>query len=131
MLVACNATTTSASLPNSDAAKGDSARPAVGETEDAAATGSDGAAPDEASPADATITPEDAGDPAPMQCDMDASLEASVTECPPPFSECADSQQLMYFAWGQCVAGWCSWPQMTTRCPYGCWRGGCLAPPTM
>jgi hypothetical protein len=129
MIVACNTTTSPESPSISDAAKSDAARPAVGAIKDAA-KGNEAAGPDDASPADATTGPEDAGYPAPMPCDMDASLEASVTACPPPLSVCASSQKLMYFAWGECLAGSCSWPQMLLGCPYGCWSGGCLGPPT-
>ena len=134
MLVACNATTASLSPFKSDAAGtdsagGDAAGSPIAETDDAAAGDSE-AATTAAWPWDATTAP-DAGYPAPMACDVDASPEASITECPPPISTCGSSQDLLYFGWGACVAGWCSWPQMTTGCRWGCSSGGCLAPPTM
>lgn len=134
-LVACNTATTSVSLSKSDAAGtdssgGDSAGSPVVETDDGAASLNEAATTDVAWPWDATTAP-DAGYPAPMACDMDASPEASITECPPPFSTCGNFQQLVYFGWGQCVAGSCSWPQMTMTCRWGCSGGGCLAAPTM
>ena len=131
MLVGCNATTTSNPSSKNDEAGSDSAGPAIREMEDATASVGEAAATD-AWPWDAAPVPEDAtGYAPPMACDMDASPEASVTECPPPISVCDNAQQqLVYFDWGQCVAGWCSWPQMTTPCPYGCASGRCFSAPT-
>jgi hypothetical protein len=96
------------------------------------ALGADTTARYEAALQDVSPASEDAGGyPPPEHCDMDASAEASVTACPPPLSACADGQRLKYFDWGQCVAGWCNWPETIMSCFPGCSNGACLSGPTM
>lgn len=70
-----------------------------------------------------------------MACDVNASPEASVTQCPPPISVCAvkTGTGISYFDWGQCVGGRCTWTMHFTPCPQGglCYSGACQSGPTM
>jgi hypothetical protein len=139
LLPACTEVTTSDSRSTVDAAQADSVRAPPEETQDATsppvdAVGADTTAQHEAALQDVSPAFEDVGAYAPhVACDVDASPEASVTACPPPLSVCADLHGIMYFDWGQCVAGWCQWPQKIISCPWlsiGCSNGACLAGPT-
>jgi hypothetical protein len=141
LLLACTEVTTSDSRSTIDAAQADAVQAPPEETQDATspsvdATGDDTTAQDEAALQDVSPAFEDVGAFAPhVACDVDASPEASVTACPPPLSLCINVQGLMFFDWGQCVAGWCHWPQTIMNCRYGpgwgCSNGACLSGPTM
>jgi hypothetical protein len=147
MLAGCSeGVTTSESGSTVDAAQADSVPALPEETQDATfppadavgladGVGGDAAAQHEAALEDVSPASDDAGGyPLSVPCDMDASAEASVTACPPPPSACADLHRLMYFDWGQCVAGWCKWTRMTMSCPMfsvGCANGACLSGITM
>ena len=144
LLPACTEVTTSDSRSTVDSAPADSVQAPPEETQDASlplvdvvgpvdAVGADTTARYEAALQDVSPASEDAGGyPPPEHCDMDASAEASVTACPPPLSVCADGQRLKYFDWGQCMAGWCNWPETIMSCGFpGCSNGACLSGPTM
>jgi hypothetical protein len=138
-LLACNAVTTSESRSAPDAAQADASEAPSGEVSDAKpppvdVTSRDATEPFDAALKDVSTAPQAASPyPPPTACDVDASAEASVTACPPPISVCADLRGIKYFDWGQCVAGWCEWPQMIMSCPSygaGCFNGACLSGPT-
>jgi hypothetical protein len=143
LLLACTEVTTSDSRSTVDAAQADAVQAPPEETQDATSpsvdatgAGGDTTAQDEAALQDVSPPFEDVGAFAPhVACDVDASPEASVTACPPPLSLCINVQGLLFFDWGQCVAGWCHWPQTIMNCPYGvnwgCSNGACVSGPTM
>jgi hypothetical protein len=76
---------------------------------------------------DATDLDAPGPDPPPLACDAggDAGL------CPPPHSECADPNWLVYYDNGQCVSGQCTWDKRYVECSVvSCFDGACQAPPT-
>jgi hypothetical protein len=77
------------------------------------------------------LIPAPLGPPPPqVACDGDGGVDAAL--CSPPPSACAaDSDWLIYYDNGQCVAGQCAWETRRVYCNYGCDSGGCLSRPTV
>jgi len=83
------------------------------------------AAPDAIEVVDAVDAPPppppsvDAGPPPMMTC----SVAAPTCELPP--STCLDSNYLVYYTDGSCVADMCQYTTNLLYCPSGCANGGC------
>jgi hypothetical protein len=66
-------------------------------------------------------------DPPPVACGAEAGDDAGP--CPLPPSTCGDSQWLVYYDDGQCVAGQCVWQKRHRGCGGGgCFKGACAPP---
>jgi hypothetical protein len=141
-MVACSTATTETRSPDASMSGADAASPA-GEAEstpDADPTGDASSMfipiPDAARGAgdlglglDATDLDAAGPDPSPLACDADAGSDAGL--CPPPHSECADSEWLVYYDNGQCVSGQCTWEKRYVECSIvSCFGGACQAAPT-
>jgi hypothetical protein len=63
-----------------------------------------------------------------VPCDPDAGIDAAI--CSPPPSVCATQLLgwLLYYDYGQCVAGQCTWQLRSRLCPgpAACSAGGCV-----